>query len=123
MAELGILDSVQTCVQHALFYIRPIILCIMTFLSEILTIEFGILDSIQLPVVLYGCEAWTLTLREERRLRVLENRILSRIFGFKRDENGEWRKIHNEELHSLYRPPNIVRLIKSRRRRWAGHVA
>ena len=73
-----------------------------------------------LSVVLYGCETWSLTLREGSRLRVFENRILSRIFGPKRDENGEWRRPHNEELHSS---PNIVRLIKSRRLRWAGHVA
>ena len=74
-------------------------------------------------VVLYGCETWSLTLREECRLRVFENRILRRIFGPKRDENGEWRRFHNEELHSLYRSPNIVRVIKSRRLRWAGYVA
>ena len=55
-------------------------------------------------------------------LRVFENRILSQIFGPKRDENGEWRRFHNEELHSVYRSPNIVRVIKSRRLRWAGHV-
>ena len=73
--------------------------------------------------MLYGCETWSLTLREESRLRVFENRILRRIFGSKRDENGEWRRLHNEELHSLYRSPNIVRVIKSRRLRWAGHVA
>ena len=66
---------------------------------------------------------WSLTLRERCRLRVFENRILRRIFGPKRDENGEWRRLHNEELHSLYRSPDIVRVIKSRRLRWAGHVA
>jgi hypothetical protein len=76
-----------------------------------------------LLVMQYGCETWSLILREESRLRVFENRILRRIFGSKRDENGEWRKLHNEELHSLYRSPNIVRIIKSRRLRWAGHVA
>ena len=70
-----------------------------------------------MPVVLYGCE----TLREECRLRLFENKILRRIFGPKRDENGDWRRPHNEELHSLYRSPNIVRVIKSRRLRWAGH--
>jgi hypothetical protein len=67
-----------------------------------------------LPVVLYGCETWSLT------LRVFENRVLRRIFGPKRDEvTGEWRKLHNEELP----PPNIIRQIKSRGMRWAGHVA
>ena len=68
-------------------------------------------------------EASSLTLREEYRLREFENRILRRIFVPKRDENGEWRRLHNEELHSLYLSPNIVRVIKSRRLRWAGHVA
>jgi hypothetical protein len=57
------------------------------------------------------------------RLRVFENRILRRIFGLKRDENGEWRRLHNEEIYSLYRSPNIVTVIKSRSLRWAGHVA
>jgi hypothetical protein len=77
-----------------------------------------------LPVVLYGCETWSLTLREERRLRVFENRVLRRIFGPKKDEvTGEWRKLHNEKLNNLYSLPNIVRLIKSRRMRLAGRVA
>ena len=75
------------------------------------------------PDLLYGCETWSLTLREESGLRVFEIRILRRIFGPKRDENGEWRRLHNEELHSLYRSHNIVRVIKSRRLRWAEHVA
>jgi hypothetical protein len=70
--------------------------------------------------VLYVCKTWSLTLREECRLRVFENMILGRICGPKRGENGEWRRLHNEELHSS---PNIVRVIKSRRLRWAGHVA
>jgi hypothetical protein len=73
--------------------------------------------------VLYGCEGWSLTLREDRRLRVFENRILRGIFRPKRDESGEWRRLHNEELHCLFRSPNMVRMIKSRRLRWAGHVA
>ena len=67
---------------------------------------------------------WSLTLREERKLRVSENRVLRRIFGPRRDEvRGEWRRLHNEELNDLYCSPNIVRVIKSRRMRWAGHVA
>jgi hypothetical protein len=77
-----------------------------------------------LPVVLYGCETWSLTLREERRLRVFENRLLRRISGPKRDEETRgWRKLHNEELHNLYSSQSIIRIIKSRRMRWAGHVA
>jgi hypothetical protein len=62
-------------------------------------------------------------LREEHRLRVFENRVFRRIFGPKREEDGSWRKLRNGELHSLYSSPNIVRVIKSRRVRWAGHVA
>jgi hypothetical protein len=73
---------------------------------------------------LYRCENWSLTLREEHRLRVFENRVLRRTFGQKRVEvTGGWRKLHNEELHNLYSSPNIIRMMKSRMMRWAGHVA
>ena len=82
-----------------------------------------IYKTIILPVVLYGCETWSLTLRKGRRPRIFKNRILRGIFGPKRNENGEWRRLNNEELHNLYRSPNIGRVIKSRRLRWAGHVA
>jgi hypothetical protein len=88
--------------------------------------------TIIVPVVLYGCESWSLTLREEQRpwvfknrvLGVFENRVLRRIFGPKRDEaTADWRKLHNEELNDLYSSPNIIRVIKSRIMRWVGHVA
>jgi hypothetical protein len=72
----------------------------------------------------YGCETWSLTLREEHRLRRFENKVLRRIFGPKMNEvMGVSRKMHNEELHNLYFSPSIIRNIKSRRMRWAGHVA
>jgi hypothetical protein len=75
-------------------------------------------------LVLYGCETWSLTLRDESRSREFENRVLRRVFGPKRDEvTEEWRILHNEELSDLYSLPNIVRVVKSRRMRWAGHVA
>jgi hypothetical protein len=87
-------------------------------------VKVKIYKTIILPVVLHGCETWSLTLRKEHRLRVLENRVLRRIFGPKRDEvTGEWRKLHNEELHNLYSSPDIIRQVKSRRMRWAEHVA
>jgi len=73
---------------------------------------------------LYGCVTWSLTLREERRLSVFENRVQRRIFGPKRDlVTGEWRKLHTEELSDLYSLPNAILVIKSRRMKWAGHVA
>jgi len=77
-----------------------------------------------LPVVLYGCESWSLILMEVCRLKVSENRMLKRIFEPKRDEvTREWRKLHNEELNDLYTSPNIIRVIKWRRMRWAGQIA
>jgi len=76
-------------------------------------LKIKIYRTIILPVVLYGCETWSLTLREVRRLRVFENRVLRKIFGSERDEvTGEWRKLQNEELNNLYSSPNIVRVIK-----------
>jgi hypothetical protein len=80
--------------------------------------------TIILTVVLYGCETWSLTLREEHRLRVFENRVVRRIFGPNRDEGtGQWRKLHSGELCNLYSSPDIIRQFKSRGIRWAGHVA
>jgi hypothetical protein len=91
-------------------------------LSKNLNIK--IYRTITLPFVLYGYETWSLTLREERRLRVFENRVLNGVFGPKRDKvTMEWRKLHNEELSDLYFSPNILRVVKSRRMRCAGHVA
>jgi hypothetical protein len=87
-------------------------------------LKIKIYRNIILPVVLYGRKTWSLTLREENRLRLFENRVLRRIFGTMRDEvTGEWRKLLNEEFDVLYSSPNILRVIKSRRMRLAGHVA
>jgi hypothetical protein len=75
-------------------------------------------------VDIHGCETLSLKLREEHRLRVFENRVLKRILGLKRDEvTGGWTKLRNEEIHNMYSSPSIIRMIKSRRMRWAGHVA
>ena len=79
-------------------------------------LKIKIYRTIILPIVLYGCETWSLTLREERKLRMFENMVLRRIFGPRRDEvTGEWRRLHMEELNDLYSSPNIVRVIKLRR--------
>jgi hypothetical protein len=87
-------------------------------------LKIRIYKTVILPVVLYGCKTWSLTLRKEHRLGLFEKRVLRRLFGPKRDEvTGEWRKLHNEELHDLCSSPSIIRRIKARRMRWAGHVA
>jgi hypothetical protein len=85
-------------------------------------LKIKIYKTVVLPIALYRCETWSLTLREEHRLNIYENRVL-RIFGPKREEDRLWRKLHNDEFHSLYSSPNIDRVIKSRRLKWAGHVA
>jgi len=93
----------------------------VSFLSK--NVKITIYRTIILPVVLYGCEAWSLTLREERRVRVFENRVLNRICGPKREKlTGEWRKLHNKELNDLYYSPKTIWVIKLRRMRWVEHV-
>jgi hypothetical protein len=83
-----------------------------------MSMNIRIYKTIILSVVLYGCKTWSLTLREEHRLRVIENRVLRRIFGLTRDEMaGGWRKLHNEELHNMYSLPSVIRMTKSRRMR------
>ena len=87
-------------------------------------LKIKIYRNIILLVVLYGCETWSPTMREECRLRVFEDRVLGRIIGPRMDEvKREWRKLHTEKLNDLYSSPNIVGVIKSRRMRWAWHVA
>jgi hypothetical protein len=87
-------------------------------------VKIKIYRTIILPVVLYGCETWSRTLREKCRLRVFENSVLRKIFGPKRDEvKGKWRRLHNKELYALETSPNIIRVMKSRRLRWVEYVA
>jgi hypothetical protein len=87
-------------------------------------LKVTIYKNIILTVVLYGCETWSPTLREKRRLKVFGNRVLRRTLGPKKDEvMGEWRKLRNGELHNLYSSPDIIRQIKLRIMRWAGHMA
>jgi hypothetical protein len=86
--------------------------------------KIRIYDTVILPVVPYGCETWSLSLREEHRLKVFESKVLRRIFGRRRDEvTGGRRKLHDEELHDLYTSPSIRRIMKPKRMRWSGHVA
>jgi hypothetical protein len=88
------------------------------------SVKIKIYRTIIMPVVLYGCESWSLTLREQCRLRVFENMVFRRIFGHKRDDvRGEWRRLYNKEIYALYSSPNTIWVIKSKRLRWAGHVA
>jgi hypothetical protein len=92
--------------------------------KNLLSCHLRLYKTIILPVFLYECKTWSLTLREEHGLRVFENRVLRRIFGPKRDEvMVGWRKLHNKERHDLYSLPSIIRMIKSRRMRWVGDVA
>jgi hypothetical protein len=91
-----------------------------SFLVSVKNIKIKIYKTVILPVVLYECETWSLTIREENRLGVFENRILRRIYGRLREEmSGGWRKLHNEEHHNLYSSPGIIRMIRPRRMRWA----
>jgi hypothetical protein len=86
-------------------------------------IKFKVHKTIILPAVLHGCDTCSLILREERRLRVFENRVLRRIIGPQSDNvAGEWRNLHSEELHTSYSYPNVIRQMKLRRMGWAGHV-
>jgi hypothetical protein len=102
--------------------IQPRTFCLLTCCTKNLNIK--IYKTIIFPVVLYGCETWSRTLREEHRLRVFENRVLRRIFGPKRYKvTGGWRKLYSEELRNLYSSPSIIRMIQSKRMSLTGQVA
>ncbi|KAJ4437888.1 hypothetical protein ANN_13827 [Periplaneta americana] len=121
------INDIREEIKHRINMVNSCYYSVEKILSSSLlskNLKVRIYHTVILPVVLYGCETLTLTLREEHRLRVFENKVLRKIFGAKRDEvTGEWRKLHNTELHALYSSADIIRNIKSRRLRWAGHVA
>ena len=120
-------NSIQEEIASRLKTVNACYRTVHNFLSSNLlykNLKAKIYRTLILPIVLYGCEIWSLTLREECRLKMFENRALRRIFGPKRCEvNRKWRKLHNEELNDMYSSPNIVRVIKTRRMRWVGNVA
>ena len=110
------------CSSHGIHFRLPRLVIRCSILFAVQNVKINIHRTTVLLVVLYGCKTWSLILRVERKLRVFENRVLRRIFRPKRDEvTGEWRKLHNEELYDMY-SPNIIRVMESRRIRWAGHV-
>ena len=123
----GIKNSIQEEIKSRLKLENACCYSVQNLLSSSLLskkLKIKVRRTVIFPVVLYGCETWSLTLSEERRLRVFENSVLRRVFGPKTNEvTGEWRKLHNEELSDLSTLPNIVLVVKSRRMRWAGHVA
>ena len=126
MVFIGKINNYMFRPKAAIFRLSQLQFCSYIYCSGLLYKNLKIkiyITCIILTVVLYGCETWSLKLREERRLGVFENRVLRRIFGSKRNEVREdWRKLHNEELNNFYCAPNIFGVIKSRRMRWAGHV-